>query len=204
MVSGCEACRFRRWELLVIGADGRQGGDGTFDTKLSIACHEQYVKLFAQSPKCDIIMCNMIYLAADHRGYNLKEQIKQWLDEWQLEYIDCGALAFDPEDDYPDFVAVAAEKVAQDPTGNRGIVIGATGQGEAMVANHRRGVRAAVYYGGPKEILTLSREHNASNVLAIGASFIGDDAKDIIKLWLDTPFSNEERHVRRIAKIEPR
>jgi ribose 5-phosphate isomerase B len=145
----------------------------------------------------------MIYLATDHRGYQLKEQIKTWLEEWQLEYVDCGAMAQDPEDDYPDFVAIAAEKVAQDPVNNRAIVLGATGQGEAMVANRRRGVRAAVYYGGPKDIITLSRQHNGANVLSVGASFVGDDVKDIIKLWLDTPFSNDERHERRIAKIDP-
>lgn len=145
----------------------------------------------------------MIYLATDHRGYQLKEQIKTWLEEWQLEYVDCGAMALDPEDDYPDFVAIAAEKVSQDPAGNRAIILGATGNGEAMVANRRRGVRAAVYYGGPNDVITLSREHNGANVLSIGASFVGDDIKDIIKLWLDTPFSNDERHERRIAKIDP-
>ena len=145
----------------------------------------------------------MIYLAADHRGYELKEKMKSWLTEWGMEFVDCGNTKLDPNDDYTDFVAIAAEKVAQDPAGNLGIVLGATGQGEAMVANRRRGVRAAVYYGGPADIITLSRQHNAANVLSIGASFVGDDIKDMLKLWLDTPFSDEERHVRRIAKIDP-
>ncbi|MCC6934773.1 MAG: RpiB/LacA/LacB family sugar-phosphate isomerase [Candidatus Yanofskybacteria bacterium] len=144
----------------------------------------------------------MIYLATDHRGFELKERIKEWLTEWQLEFVDCGNTVLDPNDDYTDFVAIAAEKVAQDPIGNRGIVLGATGQGEAMVANRRRGVRAAVYYGGPKNIVTMSREHNGANVLSIGASFVGDDVKDMLKLWLDTDFSNEERHIRRIGKID--
>jgi ribose 5-phosphate isomerase B len=145
----------------------------------------------------------MIHLATDHRGYELKEKIKQWLDEWKLEYVDCGALAYDPEDDYTDFVAIAATKIAQDPIQNRGIILGATGQGEAMVANRRRGVRAAVYYGGPKEIITMSREHNAANVLSIGASFVGEDIKEMLKLWLDAKFSEEERHIRRISKMDP-
>lgn len=146
----------------------------------------------------------MIYLASDHRGYALKEQIKQWLDEWQLEYVDCGNTKEDPSDDYTDFVAIAAEKVAQDPVENRGILLGATGQGEAMIANRRRGVRAAVLYVFNEEIVKLSREHNAANMLSLGASFLSaDDAKRAIKLWLDTSFSNEERHVRRIAKIDP-
>ena len=142
----------------------------------------------------------MIYLATDHRGFTLKEKIKTWLSEWGLEYVDCGAMSFHPEDDYPDFVALAAAKVAQDPLGNRAIVLGATGQGEAMVANRRSGVRAAVYYGGPADIVTMSRQHNAANVLAVGAAFVGDDIKEMLKLWLDTPFTEEIRHVRRIAK----
>jgi ribose 5-phosphate isomerase B len=145
----------------------------------------------------------MIYLATDHRGFALKEKLKQWLVEWKLDYVDCGAVTLDPEDDYPDFVAIAAEKVAQDPTQNRAIVLGATGQGEAMVANRRRGVRAAVLYAFNEDIIKLSREHNAANVLSLGASFMSDDdAKRAIKLWLDTPFSNDERHIRRIAKLD--
>lgn len=145
----------------------------------------------------------MIFLATDHRGFELKEKIKTWLTEWGMEYVDCGATGYVPTDDYTDFVAIAAEKVAQDPLNNRGIVLGATGQGEAMVANRRRGVRAAVYYGGPADIITLSRQHNAANILALGASFVGDNVKDMIKLWLDTEFSNDERHVRRIGNIDP-
>ena len=109
-------------------------------------------------------------------------------------------MSFNPEDDYSDFVALAAAKVAQDPVGNRAIILGATGQGEAMVANRRPGVRAAVYYGGPADIITMSRQHNAANVLAVGAAFVGDDIKEMLKLWLDTPFTEEIRHVRRIAK----
>ena len=85
----------------------------------------------------------MIYLATDHRGFALKEKIKGWLTESGFEFTDCGAFKEDPKDDYPDFVSIAAEKVAQDPVNNRAIVLGATGQGEALVANRRRGVRAA-------------------------------------------------------------
>jgi ribose 5-phosphate isomerase B len=110
----------------------------------------------------------------------------------------------DPNDDYPDFVAQVAEKVAQDPVGNRGIVLGKTGQGEAMVANRRRGVRAAVLYAYNEDIVKLSRQHGAGNVLSLGADFLSDDeAKRAIRLWLDTPFSDEERHIRRLAKIDP-
>lgn len=146
----------------------------------------------------------MIYLAADHRGFALKEKIKEWLTEWGQDFLDCGAVHLDDGDDYPDFVAIAATKVAEDPLQNRAIVLGHTGQGEAMVANRRRGVRAAVYYGGPMDIITLSREHNAANVLSLGASFVKEDeAKNAIKLWLDTAFSNDARHIRRIGKLDP-
>jgi ribose 5-phosphate isomerase B len=146
----------------------------------------------------------MIYLATDHRGYELKEQIKSWLTEWGMEFVDCGNTKLDANDDYTDFVAIAAEKVAQDPVNNRAIVLGYSGQGEAMVANRRRGVRAAVLDAPNDDIVRLSREHNAANVLSLGAGFLSEEeAKHAIKLWLDTPFSNEERHVRRIAKIDP-
>ena len=87
---------------------------------------------------------------------------------------------------------------------NRGIVLGATGQGEAMVANRRRGIRAAVVYAYNEEIVKMSREHNAANVLSLGASFLSEEeAQKAIKLWLDTGFSDDERHIRRIGKIDP-
>lgn len=145
----------------------------------------------------------MIYLASDHKGFELKGQIKDWLTEWGLEYEDCGPMTLDPDDDYPDFVAKAAEKVAASPDEHRAIVLGATGQGEAMVCNRYPNLRAAVYYGGTSDIITLSREHNDANVLSLGAAFVSaSDIKLMVKLWLDTPFSNEERHTRRIKKIE--
>ena len=143
----------------------------------------------------------MIYLATDHRGFQLKEKIKTWLGEWGLEYTDCGATAYNPEDDYPDFVSIAAAKVAQDPVNNRAVVLGGNGQGEAMVANRRPGVRAAVIYAADDEVVKMTRAHDASNILSLGASFLSDDdAKHVLKLWLDTPFSEEPRHVRRLAK----
>ena len=154
----------------------------------------------------------MIYLAADHRGFALKEKTKQWLTEWGYEFQDVGAPLHDPEDDYPDFMHAAARNVAENPLEHRAILFGGSGQGEAMVANRYRGVRAIVYYGGPKEIVAISRVHNDSNVLSIGAA-LGinqkeeqpmDDitAQTAIKLWLETKYSGEEGHARRIAKIE--
>lgn len=155
----------------------------------------------------------MIYLASDHRGFQLKEHIKTWLNQWGMEFVDCGAASLNPDDDYPDFVAQAAAKVAENPTGNRAIVLGATGQGEAMVANRRRGVRAIVFYGEPLDIVRLGRLHNAANVLSLGAApgntitegrpMDNDLAQRAVKLFLETDFIDEPRHMRRIAKIDP-
>ncbi len=145
----------------------------------------------------------MIYLATDHRGFELKEKIKIWLSDWGYACEDMGAFEYDEDDDYPDFVAPAAEKVSADPDKSKAIVLGASGQGEAMVANKYKNVRAVVFYGNNEEIITLSRQHNDANVLSLGASFVDDEnAQTMIKLWLDTPFSGEERHKRRIDKIK--
>jgi ribose 5-phosphate isomerase B len=144
-----------------------------------------------------------IFLATDHKGFTLKEKIKQWLQEWNYECEDFGAMQLDANDDYPDFVAGAAAAVSRDPENSRGIVLGGSGQGEAIVANRYKGVRAAVFYGGPEDIITLSREHNNANVLSLGAAFLDEaSTKKVVKLWLDTPFSQDERHQRRINKIE--
>jgi ribose 5-phosphate isomerase B len=137
-----------------------------------------------------------IYFATDHAGFALKEKLLAYVrDELQYEVVDCGAYTQDPEDDYPGFIKKASEAVSQNP--------GASGQGEAMVANRSLHVRATVYYGGPAEIITLSRVHNDANVLSLGARFLSEEeAKDVVKLWLETPFSGEERHIRRITDID--
>ncbi|OGZ61223.1 MAG: hypothetical protein A2919_01545, partial [Candidatus Spechtbacteria bacterium RIFCSPLOWO2_01_FULL_43_12] len=157
-----------------------------------------------------------IFLGSDHAGYELKEKIKIWLEEWGYEHEDMGPFAFDAKDDYPDFIKPVAEAVADDPENNRGIILGFNGQGEAVAANRYKGVRAAVYYGEPtdisesgreredkpKNMLILSREDDDTNILSLAAGFIADDtAEEAIKLWLETPFTGEERHKRRINKI---
>lgn len=144
-----------------------------------------------------------VYLAADHRGFELKEKIKAWLADWGYEFHDFGAFQYNPEDDYPDFIRKAAEAVANDPEQSRGIILGGSGQGEAMVANRHKGVRAAVYYGGSDKIIKLSREHNDANILSFGTFFLDEETiKKAVKLWLETPFGGEERHKRRIEKID--
>jgi len=144
-----------------------------------------------------------IYLGSDHAGYDLKEQLKKFLaEELDYEVTDFGAEVFDESDDYPDFIVPVAKAVANEK-GSLGIILGGSGQGEAMVANRERGIRAAVYYGGPIEIITLSREHNDANILSLGARFLGvDNAKEAVKLWIETEFSCNQRHKRRIEKID--
>ncbi len=142
-------------------------------------------------------------MATDHRGFQLKEKIKEWLEEWDYPYEDLGAFNYNSDDDYPDFVRQAAEKVSQDSEDSEAIVLGGSGQGEAMVANKFKGVRAAVFYGGDQEIIKVSREHNNANVLSLGASFLNEEtAKKALETWFKTKFSGEERHVRRINKIK--
>lgn len=144
-----------------------------------------------------------IYLGTDHAGFELKEGIKKFLEDKGYEVRDFGASSYDEKDDYPDFIHPVAKAITENPEDDLGIVLGGSGQGEAMICNRYKGVRAAVYYGGSKDIITLSKEHNNANVLSLGARFIDkEEALKIIELWLKTPFSKEERHERRIAKIE--
>ena len=142
-----------------------------------------------------------IYIAADHAGFNLKSYLKKQLlaDGYDIE--DCGAFNFDPLDDYPDFIIPAAEKVANQPN-SRGIIIGGSGQGEAMAANRIQGVRAAVYYDGPIDIVKLSRLHNNANILSLGARFLSvERATEILNIWLEEKFEGE-RHENRINKLD--
>lgn len=143
-----------------------------------------------------------IYLATDHAGYELKEKIKEMLSKEDYEVKDFGAFSFNPADDYPDFMSPAAREIAKDPENSRGIFLGGSGQGEAMVANRYKGIRAAVLYNYDEDIIRLSREHNNANVLALGARFLKEkEALEAVEIWLNTPFSNEERHKRRIDKF---
>lgn len=144
----------------------------------------------------------MIYIGSDHAGYELKEKLKIFLTELSYKVIDKGAFKLDSEDDYPDFVVPVAESVVQDP-GSFGIVIGGSGQGEAMSANKIDGVRATEYYGGDPEIVKVSREHNDANILSLGARFVTEEeAIEVVRLFLDTKFSGDERHIRRINKLD--
>ena len=147
-----------------------------------------------------------IHIGSDHAGFDLKNEIVRFLEQQHYEVIDHGAYELDPEDDFPDFILPVAVSVAEDPN-SRGIILGGSGQGEAMVANRVLGVRATVFYGEPinseESIIELSRQHNDANILSLGARFLTDEeALEAVGLWLETSFSGEERHMRRIAKID--
>jgi len=143
-----------------------------------------------------------IYFASDHAGFELKEKLKEFLKEKGYEVEGLGDFVYDEQDDYPDFIFKAAKAVAEDE-GSKGIILGGSGQGEAIAANKVKGIRAVVYYGGPEDIVKLSREHNDANILSLGARFLSEEeAKKVVDLWLKTPFSGEERHKRRIQKIK--
>lgn len=142
-----------------------------------------------------------VYLASDHAGYELKSALQAYLNERGYQTEDLGPFDYEPLDDYPDTIGPLARAIAEDASAF-GIAIGGSGQGEAMVCNRTSGVRAAVYYGGNKDIITLSRQHNNANVLSLGAKFLSqEEAKEAVLLWLETAFAGEERHARRIGKL---
>ncbi len=145
----------------------------------------------------------VIHLATDHAGFEHKETVAVWLSMEGFEVMDHGAKVLDPLDDFPDFIAKAAGAVSNSPEKNRAIIFGGSGQGEAMVANRFPNVRAVTYYGGEDSIPRLSRQHNDSNVLSIGARFVDiNETKRVIWEWLHEEAFKEEKYKRRNNKIE--
>jgi ribose 5-phosphate isomerase B len=143
-----------------------------------------------------------IFIGSDHAGFELKEKLKTYLGELNHEVVDKGAFSLNNDDDYPDFIVPVAEEVAKDEN-SLGIILGGSGQGEQISANKVDGVRAIEYYGENLEIVKLGREHNNANILSLGARFINEEeAKEAVKTFIETSFSNDERHIRRINKID--
>lgn len=144
-----------------------------------------------------------IYIGTDHAGFELKEKLKPFIEKLGYKIVDKGAFVYDEKDDYPNFISLVAEEISKNPKNSKGIILGGSGQGESMISDRFKNVRTAVYYGGNVEVVKLSREHNDSNILSLGARFITEEqAKTAVKLWLDTPFSKDKRHVRRIKEID--
>lgn len=159
-----------------------------------------------------------IALASDHAGYSQLQELADYLESLGHDVRNFGPKSMKPEDDYPDFVVPAAKAVA-DGDCDRGVILGGDGEGEAMVANKVKGIRCGLFYSAavprrvvdakgrvshdPYEIIKLTRLHNDANMLSLAARFVAlSDMKHVIKLWLDTPFSADERHRRRIDKFK--
>lgn len=158
-----------------------------------------------------------IYFAGDHAGFEMKGKLMEFVRSLGHEVEDLGPFSLDAEDDYPDFVIPLAQKVVDQSkrlnlesekrfnldSETRGIVVAGSGQGEIIAMNRVRGARAALFCPCNFDLIKASRDHNNSNIFAIGARFCTlEQAKEAVRLWLETPFSGDERHVRRLAKIE--
>ena len=143
-----------------------------------------------------------IHLATDHAGFEMKEFLKLALIELDYVVVDHGAFEYDADDDYTDFIPLAANMISQHSE-DRAVIFGGSGQGEAMVANRFPYVRATAYYHFDPEIIKVSREHNDANILSIGVRFLSKkEILESVLFWLEIPFSNKERHIRRIENME--
>lgn len=159
-----------------------------------------------------------IALATDHAGFEDIKQLQSYLESFRHTCVNFGPDHFDVSDDYPGFIFAAAQAVASGEC-ERGIIFGGSGQGEAMAANRIKGVRCALFYGpmvaqrpinaegevsdDPYILLRLSREHNDSNMLSLAARFLSQsDIEAAVKVWLEQPAANAERHLRRIAQLD--
>ena len=159
-----------------------------------------------------------IAVSTDHAGFEALQQIVELLHTLGHEAVNFGPRELDAEDDYPDFIFPAARAVAAGEC-EKGIILGGSGNGEAMAANRIKGVRCALFYGpvtaktavdaegnvsdDPYEIVKLSRQHNDANMLSLSGRFLSaDEMRQAIQIWLDTPFTQLERHARRIHKLD--
>lgn len=141
-----------------------------------------------------------VFIGSDHAGFRLKQELKKYLTSIKVEYEDVGNLRFDKTDDYPDFAKKVGQKVSK-TRNSRGILICDSGVGVCTAANKVKGIRAANVYN--LKMAKKSREHNNANILCLGQDYItSDQAKKIVKVWLNTKFSSGVRHRRRINKIK--
>jgi len=162
-----------------------------------------------------------IAVTTDHTGLayeGMYETFKHYIAELGHEVVDFGPRTLDMDDDYPDLMFPAAHAVAKGDC-DAGVIMGGSGQGEGMAVNRVKGVRCTVFYSpaitkqpidaegrlstDPYEILRLSRQHNHANMLSLSARFLSpDEMKQAIKIWLETPYSDVERHARRVRKLD--
>jgi len=159
-----------------------------------------------------------IALSTDHAGLELLTRLEAFLTGQGHECVNFGPKSFDPDDDYPDFIFPAARAVASGEC-EAGIIMGGSGQGEAMAANRVKGARCALFYGpvvaktainadgdrsdDPYEILRLTRDHNLANMLSLAARFLTwEEIEKAVVTWLAAPQGDVERHVRRVKKLD--
>ncbi|HEY4495093.1 MAG TPA: RpiB/LacA/LacB family sugar-phosphate isomerase [Candidatus Paceibacterota bacterium] len=143
----------------------------------------------------------MIFIGADHRGYNLKEALKIYMKELNYEFEDLGSLEIKFDDDYPDYAILVAQKVSQNPKENRGILICGSGIGVDITANKFKDVRSALCFDEGQA--RASRNDDNANVLSLASDFTDEDkAKEIVKVWLETPHARLEKYERRLTKIK--
>ena len=140
-----------------------------------------------------------VYLGSDHAGFELKAKLVEHLTGLGHDAIDCGAHAYDPQDDYPPPCIAAATRTVADP-GSLCVVIGGSGNGEQIAANKVKGIRAALVWSD--ETARLAREHNDANVISLGGrNHPDDDMLRFVEIFISTPFSEDPRHQRRIAML---
>src|SRR3989338_858471 len=143
----------------------------------------------------------MIYLAADHRGFQLKEHIKKHLSAIGFIVEDIGAFEYEKDDDYPDFSSAAAQKVSENPASDKAVIICGSGHGVDIVANKFKGVRAALCFN--RQVVQQSREHEDANILVLASDWLSpEEAKDIINIWFASNFDGADRNIRRLKKIK--
>ncbi len=146
------------------------------------------------------IFFKTLVFASDHAGYALKEMLMKEAEELQLDIVDVGAYS-EQSSDYPDFAALGVKEILEERA-QGGVFVCGTGMGISMAANRRQGIRAALCNAGATSA-RLTREHNDANVLCLGARLVGDEvAKDVLRVFLTTPFSGGDRHSRRIRKLD--
>src|SRR3954451_23238646 len=140
-----------------------------------------------------------VYLGSDHAGFELRQQLVEHVRSLGYEAIDCGAETYDAEDDYPAPCILTAHRTVADP-GSLAVVVGGSGNGEQIAANKVEGIRAALVWND--DTARLARQHNDANVISVGGRMhTVDEMTHFVELFLDTPFTGEERHARRIAML---
>lgn len=141
-----------------------------------------------------------VFLGADHRGFALKEKLKGWLEDRGYAVRDLGAVALDPADDYPDVAVAVSRRVNEAPGERRGILLCGSGVGMAIAANKIGGIRATVVWN--RDVAIQARAHDDVNIIALAADWMSpEQVSEVVAAFLETPFSGEERHLRRIKKI---